>query len=132
MSRHAGLDWKVQVVLFAVMVSVGQDYNIFLAARLAEESRCGNPVEAAYKALVSTGEIISSAGMIMAATLGSLAAGHILLMIELGVALALGMLLDTFVVRPLLLPAFAVLTRRTGRPFGRNPTPVRQLDEQKS
>jgi len=114
-----GLDWKVQVFLFVVLVAVGQDYNIFLAARLAEESTAGSVREAARTALVRTGAIISSAGLIMAATLGSLMVGEITLLVQLGFAFAAGMLLDTFVVRPLLLPAFAVLTGRTGRPLTR-------------
>jgi RND superfamily putative drug exporter len=112
---QGGLDWKLEVMLFVVMVAVGQDYNIFLAARLAEESRRADPREAARLAIVKTGGIISSAGLIMAATLGSLAVGDIMLLVQLGFAFAVGMLLDTFIVRPLLLPAFAVLTGRTGR-----------------
>jgi RND superfamily putative drug exporter len=116
----AGLDWKVEVFLFVVMVAVGQDYNIFLAARLAEESACGSATQAARAALTSTGGIISSAGLIMAATLGSLLVGDLALLVQLGFAFALGMLLDTFVVRPLLLPSFAVLTGRTGRPLRRH------------
>ena len=111
----AGLDWKVQVFLFVVLVAVGQDYNIFLAARLAEESRRSDVRTAARIAIIKTGPIISSAGIIMAATLGSLMAGDISLLVQLGFAFALGMLLDTFIVRPLLLPAFAVLTGRTER-----------------
>jgi len=111
----AGLDWKVLVFLFVVMVAVGQDYNIFLAARLAEEARRLPPRRATRKALVHTGPVISSCGLIMAATLGSLAAGELVLMKQLGLALALGMLIDTFVVRPLLLPAFVAATGRTGR-----------------
>jgi RND superfamily putative drug exporter len=110
-----GLDWKVEVFLFVVMVAVGQDYNIFLAARLAEESLTADVRTAARLAVVRTGGVISSAGVIMAATLGSLAAGDLLLLVELGFAFALGMLVDTFLVRPLLLPTFAVLTGRTGR-----------------
>lgn len=51
----------------------------------------------------------------MAATLGSLMAGELKLLVQLGFALALGMLIDTFVVRPVLLPAFIALTGRTGR-----------------
>ena len=118
-----GLDWKVEVFLFVVMLAVGVDYNIFLAARLAEESRTKPLRAAARAAIVKTGGIISSAGLIMAATLGSLVVGDISLLVQLGFAFAVGMLLDTFVVRPLLLPAFAVLTRR-GRRTRRAPRPA--------
>jgi RND superfamily putative drug exporter len=110
-----GLDWKVQVFLFVVMVAVGVDYSIFLAARFRQEARHVAPAEAMERAVVATGPVISSCGLIMAATLGSLMAGDLALLVQLGFALALGMLIDTFVVRPVLLPAFAVLTRR-GRP----------------
>ncbi|MCY2931787.1 MAG: MMPL family transporter [Planctomycetota bacterium] len=109
-----GLDWKVQIFLFVVMVAVGQDYNIYLAARLAQEALLADTREAIRRAVVRTGPVISSCGVIMAATLGSLAVGDITLLTQLGVAMALGMLIDTFVVRPLLLPAFAALTGRTG------------------
>jgi len=115
LSHQAGLDWKVEVFLFVVMVAVGQDYNIFLAARLAEEARGRGPREATHEALVHTGPVISSCGIIMAATLGSLMVGDLTLLVQLGFALSLGMLIDTFLVRPLLLPAFVVLTGRTGR-----------------
>ncbi len=116
---QGGLDWKVRIFLFVVLVAVGVDYNIFLAARLAEESRRRELRAAAREAIVRTGRIISSAGLIMAATLGSLMVGDISLLVQLGFALAVGMLVDTFVVRPLLLPAFAVLTGRTGRALRR-------------
>jgi len=110
-----GLDWKVEVFLFVVMVAVGVDYSIFLAARVSQEAR-RNPVPAAVRnALVHTGPVISSCGLIMAATLGSLMAGELKLFVQLGLALALGMMIDTFVIRPLLLPAFITLTRRTGK-----------------
>ena len=112
---RTGLDWKVQVFLFVVMVAVGVDYSIFLAARLAEEKR-RLPYDAAIRrAVVHTGPVISSCGIIMAATLGSLMAGDLKLLHQLGFALALGMLLDTFVIRPLALPAFAALSHRLGR-----------------
>jgi RND superfamily putative drug exporter len=108
----AGLDWKVQVFLFVVIAAVGVDYNIFLAARYAEESRRHARRRAMRRALTFTGPVISSAGVIMAATLGSLMAGELVLMHQLGFALATGMLIDTFISRPLVLPAFIVLTRR--------------------
>ena len=117
MGHFSGLDWKVEIFLFVVMVSVGQDYNIFLAGRLMQEARRFPARLAAREALVTTGPVISSAGLIMAATLGSLMAGNLALLVQLGFALALGMLIDTFVVRPLLLPSFAALTGKTGKPM---------------
>ena len=110
-----GLDWKVEVFLFVVMVAVGVDYSIFLAARIAEEARHTTATEAVRIAVIHTGPVISSCGIIMAATLGSLMAGDFKLLHQLGFALAVGMLLDTFITRPLLLPAFVALTGRTGR-----------------
>jgi len=111
----AGLDWKVEVFLFVVISAVGVDYNIFLAARFAQEARAAPPRQAVRRAVVHTGPVISSCGVIMAATLGSLMAGRLTLLQQLGFALALGMVVDTFIIRPLLLPAFVVLTRRRAR-----------------
>jgi RND superfamily putative drug exporter len=108
-----GVDWEVEVFLFIVMVAVGQDYNIFFAVRLAQESHTQDVAAATGQALVHTGRVISSCGVIMAATLGSMVVGEIKMLQQLGFALGLGMLIDTFVVRPLLLPSFIVLTRRT-------------------
>ena len=109
---HDGLGWEVQVFLFIVMVAVGQDYNIFFTVRLAQESERLAPVQATEQALIHTGRVISSCGLIMAATLGSMMAGDVRMLQQLGFALALGMLIDTFVIRPLLLPSFIVLTQR--------------------
>jgi RND superfamily putative drug exporter len=111
----AGLDWKVEIFLFVVMMAVGQDYNIFLAARVSQEARRMKPRRACHRAIVYTGPVISSCGLIMAATLGSLMVGDMALLKQLGFAMALGMLIDSFVVRPLVLPAFIALTGRTGQ-----------------
>lgn len=112
----AGLDWKVQVFLFVVMVAVGVDYSIFLAHRVFQEALTVPVREATERAVIHTGPVISSCGVIMAATLGSLMAGELGLLHQLGFATALGMLIDTFVIRPLLLPAFIVLLHRQRRP----------------
>jgi len=101
-----GLDWKVRLILFVIVMAVGQDYNIFLVARLREEVRSQARARAVRAAVVRTGPVISSCGIIMAATLGSLWAGRLSLLQQLGFALALGVLIDTFFVRPLLIPAF--------------------------
>ena len=108
-----GLEWKVQMLLFIVLVAVGQDYSIFFAVRYAQEASRLPCAQATERALIFTGPVISSCGLIMAATLGSVMAGDVKLLVQLGFAFALGMLMDTFIVRPLLLPAFIVITRRT-------------------
>lgn len=110
----AGIDWKVKLFLFVVLVAVGQDYNIFVVSRIRQERRRQPPAEAVRRAVVRTGSVISSCGLIMAATLGSLAATGLSLLQQLGFAFAFGVLLDTFVVRPLLVPAFYLLSRRRG------------------
>jgi RND superfamily putative drug exporter len=108
-----GLEWKMQMLLFIVLIAVGQDYSIFFAVRLAQEARSLPCKEATKKSLIYTGPVISSCGLIMAATLGSIMAGDVQLLLQLGFAFALGMLLDTFIVRPLLLPSLILISGRT-------------------
>ncbi len=109
---EVGLDWKVTLIVFVIIVAVGQDYNIFLVSRMFQEPPELSDTEAARRAIISTGSVISNCGLIMAATLGSLCVGRLGLLRQVGFALALGILLDTFFVRPLLLPSFFLATRR--------------------
>ncbi|MDM8004767.1 MAG: MMPL family transporter [Phycisphaerae bacterium] len=108
-----GLDWKVRLIVFVIVVAVGQDYNIFLAARLFQELPQAGRAEAARRAIVSTGAVISNCGLIMAATLGSLWAGKLTLLQQAGFSLALGVLIDTFFVRPILIPSFFLVVMRS-------------------
>ena len=105
----AGLDWKVPMFLFTILIAVGEDYNIFLMARIEEEEKIHGPVKGITVALERTGSIISSCGIIMAGTFSSLMAGSLVGMDQLGFALALGVMLDTFVIRPIMVPSLLML-----------------------
>jgi putative drug exporter of the RND superfamily len=100
----AGIDWKVPYFLFVLLVAVGVDYNVFLMARLREESARGDLKSAIVSAVGQTGGLISSAAAITACSFASFLFSPLSSLRQLGFALVVGITMDALVVRPLLVP----------------------------
>ncbi|SDL87717.1 MMPL family transporter [Microbacterium azadirachtae] len=111
--RFPGADPAVPLYGFVFLVALGIDYNIFLMTRVREESRRHGTREGVRRGLAITGGVITSAGLVLATTFAALAVIPILFLAQLAFIVAFGVLLDTFVVRSLLVPALVHDVGRT-------------------
>jgi len=122
-----GLTWYVPFFVFVFLVALGVDYSIFLIGRIKEEIPKHGVREGVHTGVAATGAIITSAGIILAGTFGALMVGEVAGLIEVGFAVSVGVLMDTFVVRTMLVPAITTalgrwawwpgpLSKRTVRP----------------
>jgi RND superfamily putative drug exporter len=102
---QAGLNYFIPLMVFVLLVALGSDYNIFLMSRVREESATA-PLRLGIRAASArTGTVITSAGLILAGTFGELITSPLQLLFQVGITVGLGVLIDTFIVRSLLVPA---------------------------
>ncbi|MFD7442227.1 MMPL family transporter [Streptomyces sp. NPDC059909] len=109
----AGVDPGLPLLSFVFLVALGVDYGIFLMHRMREEALTGaEPAAAALTALRTTGGVIASAGIVLAATFSVLMNLPLVMMVEMGIVVAVGVLLDTFLVRTYLVTSASLLLGR--------------------
>jgi RND superfamily putative drug exporter len=103
-----GADPSIPLYAFVFLVALGIDYNIFLMTRAREETELRGTERGTLSALTVTGGVITSAGVVLAATFAALSVLPVLFLAQVAFLVAFGVLLDTFIVRSLLVPALAV------------------------
>ncbi|MEV4683857.1 MMPL family transporter [Streptomyces kurssanovii] len=104
----AGVDWSLPLMGFVFLVALGIDYNIFLMHRVREESERLGLARGVLEGLTTTGGVITSAGVVLAATFAVFAGLPLVTMAQMGTIVGIGVLLDTFLVRTVLVPALAL------------------------
>ncbi|MEU5688675.1 MMPL family transporter [Streptomyces venezuelae] len=131
-----GTDPGLGLLSFVFLVALGVDYGIFLMHRMREECLNGaEPGEAALTALRTTGGVIASAGLVLAATFAVLTSMPLVSLVELGLVIAVGVLLDTFLVRTYLVTSASVALGRKvwwpgplSRPAAAVPPPTHEAE----
>ena len=130
------LHWSVPGLTFIVLVAVGADYNMLLISRIRDE--CGHGIRSGViRTVGSTGGVITAAGLIFAASMFGLVLSSISTMVQSGFVLGIGLLIDTFLVRTITVPAMAVLVGRAnwwpsrttgGQPMSASMRPYRRSE----
>ncbi len=112
--HQSSLIYIVPLFVFVILVALGADYNIFLVSRIREEAAKRPMKEAVTEAVANTGGIITACGIILAGTFATLLTSPLFVAAEVGAAIALGVMIDTFLVRAILVPALARILGRWG------------------
>jgi len=99
----------IPLYAFVFLVALGEDYNIFMISEIWKKRKTTDHLTAVEEGVVRTGSVITSAGLILAGTFAVLATLPIQVLVQFGVVTAIGVLLDTFIVRPLLVPAITTV-----------------------
>lgn len=103
--HYDGIEAQLPLYIFVFLVALGVDYNIFLSARVREEALGIGTRRGTIRGLAVTGGVITAAGLVLAGTFAALAQGSLVDLTMVGTAIAIGVLLDTLLVRTILVPA---------------------------
>jgi putative drug exporter of the RND superfamily len=106
--------YMLPIFVFVMLVAVGSDYNIFLVSRIKEEAQRKPLKEAIREAVSNTGGVITSCGIILAGTFLTLTTASLQMVFQVGAAIGIGVLIDTFLVRAILIPSIATMLGRFG------------------
>ncbi len=104
----SGFGPTLPLLAFVFLVALGIDYNIFLMARVREEAQQHGTREGTLRGLAVTGAVITGAGIVLAGTFGALAVLPLVVLTQIGFIVAFGVLLDTFIVRSVIVPAAVI------------------------
>jgi len=110
--KQGSMIYMIPLFIFVILVALGADYNIFLMSRIREEAHQRSMKEAVSHAVANTGGVITACGIILAGTFATLIAAPLRVVVQIGAAIAVGVIIDTFIVRALLVPAIATLVGR--------------------
>jgi transport protein len=110
--RHDGVNLLIPTIVLVLLVALGADYNIFLMSRVREETTGTDFVPGLVSATSRTGAIISSCGIVLAGTFATMMLSPMTMLLQVGASVAFGVLLDTFVIRGVLVPGIARLLER--------------------
>jgi putative drug exporter of the RND superfamily len=110
--KQSTLIYMLPIMVFVILVAVGSDYNIFLVSRIREEARQRPLKEAILESVTNTGGVITSCGIILAGTFATLTTASLQMVFQVGAAIGIGVLIDTFIVRALIIPSLAILAGR--------------------
>jgi RND superfamily putative drug exporter len=109
---YGHLEWTTPIFAFVFLVALGEDFNILLITRLREEVQRLGHGDGTVIAVASTGRTLSGCGLVMAGTFGALLTARISVVQQVALVVAFGVLLDTFLIRPLLVPSIAEMLGR--------------------
>jgi RND superfamily putative drug exporter len=110
--NQSAMIFILPLFIFVILVALGADYNIFLVSRIREEVQLRPIREAVNHAVAHTGGVITACGIILAGTFATLMTSPLQVVFQVGLAISVGILIDTFLVRALLVPSLATIVGR--------------------